>query len=220
MSAASSLPSTFGILLAGGRATRMGGNDKALIELCGAPLLARVIAAVEPQCEGLLISANGDLARFETFGFASVRDEIEGFAGPLAGILAGLDFIAQNRPEVGFALSVPTDTPFLPADLAARLSAAQDDGGIVCARSGGATHPVVALWPVAIRGDLRRALIEERIRKVDHFISRHRRAYADWPIEPFDPFFNINAPQDLSTAEAILARVGDPLQKRTPIRHG
>ncbi|MGB8279290.1 MAG: molybdenum cofactor guanylyltransferase MobA [Methylovirgula sp.] len=197
---------TAGILLAGGRSSRMGGGDKPLMELCGVPLLTRSISILRPQCDALLISANGDPGRFASYGLPVVADDVAGFAGPLAGILAGLDFIAAYLPEVRFAVSVATDTPFLPGDLVARLHMARSakHAELVCARSGGRTHPVIALWPIAIRADLRRALVEEGLRKIEHFLERYPLAYADWPLEPFDPFLNINAPADIANAERIL----------------
>jgi molybdopterin-guanine dinucleotide biosynthesis protein A len=197
--------STIGILLAGGRATRMGGGDKAFKTIRGLPLLARVAAILRPQCDSLLVSANGETARFAQFGLPAVVDDIDGFAGPLAGILAGLDFIATQQPQAAFAVSVATDTPFLPADLVERLHAAQSAAGadIASARSGGATHPVITLWPIGIRTALRRALVDEGLRKVDRFMARYNVVYADWPLTPFDPFFNINEPDDLPTVRAI-----------------
>ncbi len=184
----------------------MGGGDKPLMELCGVPLLTRGISTLRPQCDALLISGNGDPDRFASYGLPVVADDMPDFAGPLAGILAGLDFIAAYLPEVRFAVSVATDTPFLPGDLVARLHTARAAEGaeLVCARSGGRTHPVIALWPTAIRADLRRALVEEDLRKIERFLERYPLAYADWPIEPFDPFLNINAPTDLANAERIL----------------
>jgi molybdopterin-guanine dinucleotide biosynthesis protein A len=197
----------FGVLLAGGLARRMGGGDKALRMIGGKSILARVIAALEPQCDGLVLNANGDLARLAEFGLPVVADDVPGFKGPLAGVLAGLDWIAAHRPDVAFAVSAPTDTPFLPGDLVARLQGAraENDAEIACASSGGGTHPVIALWPVNIRKDLRRALVEEDLRKIDRFTARYCVAYADWPVDPFDPFFNANEPDDLAAAEAIAA---------------
>lgn len=202
------LDNCIGILLAGGRAQRMGGRDKALEELGGAPLLAWAIAALRPQCAGLVISANGDLSRFAASGVPAVADSVPGFKGPLAGILAGLDWIAANRLDIPLALSAPADTPFLPGDLAARLAAARLAAGvpIACASSGGRAHPAVALWPVSIREDLRHALMERDIRKVEAFASICGRAAVEWPATPFDPFFNVNKPGDLAQAEALLAR--------------
>ena len=145
--------SCYGILLAGGRAERMGGGDKALRRIGGATILARVVAAMAPQCAGLVLSANGDPTRFADFGLPVVADDVAGFKGPLAGILAGLDWVAANHPDMAFALSAPTDAPFLPSDLVARLQAARlaEGADIACARSGSRAHPVIALWPVAIR---------------------------------------------------------------------
>lgn len=202
-------PACFGVLLAGGLSRRMGGGDKALRQVGGASMLGRVIAALRPQCAGLVLNANGDPARLAEFGLPIVADDLPGFKGPLAGVLVGLDWIAAHHPETDFALSAPTDAPFLPPDLVERLDAARkaQNGEIACARSGGVTHPVVALWPVALRTDLRRALVEEDLRKIDRFTQRYRLAIADWPIAPIDPFFNANAPCDLATAE-VFARAG------------
>jgi molybdopterin-guanine dinucleotide biosynthesis protein A len=197
----------FGILLAGGLARRMGGGDKGLKTLGGETILSRIITAVAPQCSGLVLNANGDVARLAGHGFPIVPDDVPDFAGPLAGILAGLDWIAEHHPESELAVSIPTDTPFLPSDLVARLLEARDkdSADVAIATSGGQTHPVVALWPVAIRQDLRHALIAEHIHKMGLFIERHRVAHADWPVEPYDPFFNANEPDDIFQAEKILA---------------
>ena len=197
----------YGILLAGGRALRMGGGDKALRRVGGATILARVIAAMAPQCAGLVLSANGDPARLAAYKLPVVADDVAGSKGPLAGILAGLDWVAANRPDVALAISAPTDAPFLPSDLVERLGAArlQQRADIACARSASGAHPVIALWPVAIRAELRRALVDEDLRKVGLFAQRHRLAFADWPAAPFDPFFNANDPLDLAAAEVIAA---------------
>jgi molybdenum cofactor guanylyltransferase len=199
-----------GILLAGGLARRMGGSDKALCKLGGASLLAHAIAALRPQCDGLVLSANGDPARFAGFDVPVVADDVPGFRGPLAGILAGLDWIAERCPDVLSAISAPADTPFLPGDLAARLmdARAKDNVVIACARSGGRTHPAVAVWPVSIRNDLRHALVVEDMRKVEAFLQSHSRAIVEWPVEPYDPFFNANVPSDLALAETILSQRG------------
>ncbi|ACK49650.1 molybdopterin-guanine dinucleotide biosynthesis protein A [Methylocella silvestris BL2] len=197
-----------GVLLAGGLARRMGGGDKALQEVAGTTILDRMIAALSPQCSGLILNANGDPGRLKAYGLPIVGDDPPDFKGPLAGVLAGLDWIAANAPGTSFALSAPTDAPFLPHDLVARLFAARRAEGaeIACARSGGREHSVIALWPVAIRQDLRHALFCEDLRKVGFFLRRHAVAYADWEIEPFDPFFNANAPDDLRIAEEIAMR--------------
>ena len=166
---------------------------------------------MRPQCAGLMLNANGDAARLNDFGLPVVADDVAGFKGPLAGILAGLDWIALHRPNVDFAVSVPTDTPFLPVDLVARLREGlkKNNAEIVCASSGGVTHPVIALWPVGIRTDLRHALVDEDLRKIDRFTQRYRVATVDWPVDPYDPFFNANEPGDLAMAEAICAEVAN-----------
>ena len=196
-----------GIILAGGRATRLGGGDKGTHEVGGIPILDRVVASLRPQCSGLVINANGAAARFVPLGLPVVADDLADHPGPLAGVLAGLDWVASHAPDTNWALVAPTDTPFLPGDLVARLSATQAATGaaIVCARSGGTTHPVVALWRVALRHDLRTALVGEGLRKVGLFLERHAAAGTDWPIEPHDPFLNVNSAADLRHAGSIAA---------------
>jgi molybdopterin-guanine dinucleotide biosynthesis protein A len=199
---------TVGVLLAGGLARRMGGGDKPLRTLDGKPLLAHAIERLGAQCEALVLNANGEPDRFCAFGLPVVADSVEGFAGPLAGVLAGLDWAARHHKGMPWLVSVATDTPFLPRDLVARLHAARHAGSatLACAASGGRTHPVIGLWPVGMRDELRRALVEEGLRKIDLFTARHKLATAEWPIVPYDPFFNANAPEDLVEAECI-ARV-------------
>ena len=202
---------TIGILLAGGRATRMGGGDKSLVRIGGKPLLAHVLERLEPQCSTLILNANGEAGRFAAFGLPVFADDVPDFAGPLAGILAGLDFIAAHYPETVWAISAATDTPFLPIDLVARLHVARRLAGtpLAYARSGAFAHSVIALWPVALRRDLRHALVVEDIRKVDQYMSHHAAAYADWGTEPFDPFFNVNTPDDIAEAERIWAVISN-----------
>jgi molybdopterin-guanine dinucleotide biosynthesis protein A len=204
--AARTASETLGVILAGGLARRMGGGDKPLREIAGASILQRVIGRLGPQCAGLVVNANGDPARFASTGLPVVADSVEGFAGPLAGILAGLDHCAAHHSGVAWVVSVAGDTPFLPRDLVCGLHAARlrDGVALACAASGGWTHPVIGLWPVSIREALRRALVEEGERKIDRFTARHGVAHREWPAAPFDPFFNANAPEDLDEAEAIL----------------
>jgi molybdopterin-guanine dinucleotide biosynthesis protein A len=201
------LTKPLGLVLAGGLARRMGGGDKARIRIGGATILERVLARLKPQCEGLILNANGDPARFADSGLTVVPDSVPDFAGPLAGILAGLDWTAAHRPEIAEVASVPGDCPFLPGDLVARLSAARAAAGVplACARSGEWRHPVVGLWPVALREDLRHALIEEDLHKIEIWTGRHGVAVADWPDKPIDPFFNVNTPEDAAAAEAMAA---------------
>ena len=195
-----------GVLLAGGRATRMGGGDKSLHSLAGRPILAHVIERVRPQVSVLLLNANGDPARFQGFGLPVEGDVIEDFAGPLAGILTGLEWAGAHAPGCRWVASFPTDAPFLPEDLVRRMVAAvgAEDAHIGCAASGGRTHPVVALWPVGLAGDLRRAMTEDGVRKIDRWTARYRVAYVEYAAEPVDPFFNVNRPGDLERAERLL----------------
>jgi molybdopterin-guanine dinucleotide biosynthesis protein A len=202
---------TLGLILAGGLARRMGGGDKPLREAAGRPLLAYLIERLAPQVNGLLLNANGDPARFAVFGLPVAPDGIEGFAGPLAGVLAGLDWAAANRPGCAWVVSCPGDTPFPPADLVARLHAAREAAGVpmACAASAGHTHPPVGLWPVALREALRAALLAGE-RKIDRWTAQHGCATAEWPTQPFDPFFNVNTPEDVAEASRILQRMRNP----------
>ncbi|HLY47322.1 MAG TPA: molybdenum cofactor guanylyltransferase MobA [Stellaceae bacterium] len=196
-----------GLLLAGGQSRRMGGGDKCLRPLAGQTLLDHVIARLRPQVAALVLNANGDPARFARFGLPVVADSVADFAGPLAGILAGLDWAAANLPDCPLVLSVATDAPFLPTDLVARLVAGLEAAGaeLACAASGGQPHPVVGLWPVRLREALRRALNEEGVRKVDVWTARYPFATIDFALEPIDPFFNANRPEDLDRAAAMLS---------------
>jgi molybdopterin-guanine dinucleotide biosynthesis protein A len=194
-----------GVVLAGGLARRMGGGDKARLRIGGATILERVVARLKPQCAALIINANGDPARFADTGLSVVPDNVPDFAGPLAGILAALDWAAEHRGELADIVSVPGDCPFLPSDLVARLISARtrEKTPLACARSGERRHPVIALWPVDLRGDLRRALCEEGVRKIENFTAPFGVAIADWPAAPVDPFFNVNTPQDADEAERL-----------------
>jgi molybdopterin-guanine dinucleotide biosynthesis protein A len=196
-----------GVLLAGGLSSRMGGGDKTLKTLGGRPILEWVIARARPQVECLIVNANGDPVRFAPFGLPVVADVIEGFAGPLAGVLTALDWTAANAPGTAWVASFPTDAPFFPEDLVARLghAIAAQGADIACAESDGRTHPVFALWPVRLKGDLRRALIEEGMRKIDLWTARYKVAQVAFPCRPFDPFFNINRPENLAEAERLAA---------------
>ncbi len=195
-----------GVLLAGGQSRRMGGGDKALRRLGDRTLLERVIARLRPQVEAMVINANGDPARFAGFGLPVVADSILDFAGPLAGVLAGLDWAAAQQRGWDFVVSVASDAPFFPRDLALRLVQATKDAGadLACAASGGRAHPVFGLWPVRLREDLRHAVVIEGIRKVDEWTARHRLVTVTFADIPVDPFFNVYRPQDLAAAEALL----------------
>jgi molybdenum cofactor guanylyltransferase len=200
-------PATYGLVLAGGLARRMGGGDKAMIRIGRETILERTLARLAPQCAGMVINANGDPARFARFGLPVVADDVAGFAGPLAGILAGLDWLAANAPAIAWLASVPGDCPFLPRDLVRRLHAARAAAGVplACAKSGDWRHPVVGLWPVGLREDLRHALVVEDLRKIELWTARHGVGLADWPAEPVDPFFNVNTPEDAAQAQRFAA---------------
>ena len=200
-------PPTLGLILAGGLARRMGGGDKARLTIGGVSILDRVLARLSPQCDGIVINANGDPARFADTRLPVVPDGVADFPGPLAGILAGLDWAAENRRGIEWVASVPGDCPFLPTDLVERLHEVRAAAGtpLACARSGEWRHPVVGLWPVALRHDLRRALVEQELRKIEIWTGRHGVALAEWPAAPVDPFFNVNTPDDAVEAERLAA---------------
>jgi molybdopterin-guanine dinucleotide biosynthesis protein A len=204
-------PPTLGLVLAGGLARRMGGGDKARIRIGGATILQRVLVCLGPQCSGSIINANGDPGRFADTGLPVIADSVPDFAGPLAGILAGLDWAATHAPNVEWLASAPGDCPFLPKNLVARLHDARVNAGtpLACARSGEWRHPVVGLWPVRLRDDLRQALIGEDLHKIELWTARHGVAIADWLDAPVDPFFNVNTPEDAARAEAIAAQYPD-----------
>lgn len=199
------IPPTPGVLLAGGLARRMGGGDKPMRQIAGRTILDRVIARIQPQCDGLILNANGDPARFASFGLPVIADTVKDFPGPLAGILAALDWAAANRPGVEFILSAAADCPFLPRDLVARLHCARDeqDAQLAVAASAGQSHPVIGLWSVALREELRHALVVEDMRKIDRWTARYRLATVTWPAEPLDPFFNANTMDDIAAAERL-----------------
>lgn len=195
-----------GVLLAGGQSARMGGGDKCLLRLGGKTLLAHAIARAAPQVGTLILNANGAAARFVEYGLPVVADSVDGFAGPLAGILSALEYAHTHYPACTHVISFATDTPFFPDDLVARLFNAtwERNMPLASAASGGRSHPVFGLWPVMLAGDLRRAMLDENIRKVDVWTGRHGTAVADYPVLPFDPFLNINRPEDLAQAERLL----------------
>lgn len=195
-----------GVILAGGLARRMGGGDKCMILLEGRPLLSWIVERFSPQVRHLILNANGDANRFDSFALPVVADTVPDFAGPLAGILAALEWTRATLPEVPWVASCAGDAPFVPRDLVARFQAAQGaaNADLVCAVSGGQTNPVCGLWKVDLADDLRRALVEEDLHKIDVWTARYKLATVDFAIEPVDPFFNINRPEDMAIAEALL----------------
>ncbi|HLI10729.1 MAG TPA: molybdenum cofactor guanylyltransferase MobA [Alphaproteobacteria bacterium] len=195
-----------GILLAGGLSRRMGGGDKCLRVLGGETILARIIRRVRPQVGALVLNANGDGARFADYGLPVRADVVEGYAGPLAGVLTGMAWAKEAAPDCRWLASFACDAPFLPGDLVARLRAEAEAVGadLACAASGGRRHPVFGLWPLRLHDELRRAILDEGIRKVEDWTARYKVAMADFPATPVDPFFNTNRPDDLAEAERLL----------------
>lgn len=196
-----------GLILAGGQSRRMGGGDKCLRPLGSKPILAHIIARARPQVTVLALNANGDPGRFAAFGLPIVPDVVEGFVGPLAGVLTGLEWTKANAPRCRFLASFASDAPFLPKDLVARLLAAADaqDADLARATSGGQEHPVFGLWRVDLADDLRKAVVEEGMRKVDQWTARYKLVDVAFATAPVDPFFNVNRPEDLAEAERLLA---------------
>lgn len=202
----SSCPETVGVVLAGGRSQRMG-QDKALLDLSGQPLAIHVAERLAGQCNTVILNSNSDGAALAPSGFPVIADSFSDYRGPLAGILAALDWMAEHRPEIQWLASVAVDTPFFPQDFVAKLHRVQAQGGaqLVMARSGERHHPVNALWSVALRAELRKTLTENDNLKVGLWMRERGAGFAPWDIEPFDPFLNINTPEDFATAQ-ILAR--------------
>lgn len=197
-----------GVILAGGQSRRMGGGDKCCLALGGRPILARIIERVRPQVGKLVLNANGDPARFAEFGLPVVSDAVPDYAGPLAGVLTGMLWARDHVPGCAWIVTAAGDAPFVPHDLVELMMDAVRGtvADMAVAASGGRDHPVFGLWPVRLAQDLRAALIEEGVRKVDLWTDRYRLVRADWPDVPVDPFFNLNTPEDFARAEALIAR--------------
>jgi len=201
-----------GIVLAGGQSRRMGGGDKGLLELAGKTMLGHVIDRLSPQVGRMAINANSDPQRFAPFGLPVVADTITGFAGPLAGVLAGMRWSAAHTPAARWIVTAAGDAPMLPSDLVSRLAAAVErrSNAIALARSAGEMHPVIGLWPLAFADDLEEQL-GSGIRKVLHWTDRHGTVAVDFPMVrlgglEIDPFFNANTPQELDALRAMLAK--------------
>lgn len=199
------VPATLGVVLAGGLSRRMGGGDKGLNRIGGRTILAIVAERLRPQCAAVILNANGDPARFAELWLIQIPDTVASFPGPLAGLLAALEWAAENRPELEWVASAAGDTPFLPADYVSRLHAARLGAGlpVAVAASGGREHPVNGLWPVSLRHNLRRALVEDGERRVGKWVARQGAATASWECDPVDPFFNVNEPADLAEARRV-----------------
>lgn len=204
------LEDVVGILLAGGRSSRMGGGDKCLLPLAGRPVLAHIIERLRPQVSDLVINANGDLTRFAAFGLPVIEDRLGAYAGPLAGVHAGIEWARTNRPRSPFVITAATDTPFFPADLVSRFCSALkgSEPKLLVARSQEGVHPVFGLWPIFLAAELEDSVRSGR-RKVSDWVKQHGAEEIFFPpVEiggrKIDPFFNINQPEDLAKAEALL----------------
>ncbi len=195
------MPGVAGLVLAGGRAKRLGGGDKPLLEIGGATILSRVIAALRPETDTLAISANGDPARFARFGLPVLGDGEFANQGPLAGLLAGLDWAASLG--AAWLLTAPGDTPFLPPGLGAALAPAP-----ACAARDGQVHPLVALWPVTVADTLRRMLRKPGSRSTQVFGASIGIQRVEFPDGAGDPFHNVNTPADLARARALAQLLG------------
>lgn len=195
-----------GMILAGGRAQRMGGGDKGLMPLAGRRVIDHVIERLAPQCGALAINANGDPARFADLGLPVLPDPVPGQPGPLAGLLAAMGWAAGLGAAA--VVTVAADTPFLPPDLVARLKAAATAGSSIAASPDGSgrmrAHPTFGLWPVAL-GDRLAQAIADGERRLGIWAEACGGGRAAFGSQPFDPFFNINTPEDLAAAEAIAA---------------
>lgn len=203
-----SVPTIFGIVLAGGRSRRFRGADKSLQILAGKTLVERVASRLRPQVDDLIISANGDPSRFSGMGVPVVADDISGYQGPFAGLAAGIAWLASDRPDVRWVVTVPVDVPFFPMDLVSRLAATavpMDVPAVVV--SGGRPHPVFGLWPVRIDGNLRLYLKDRRRGPLAEFLRAQGGTEVEFPAErQYDPFLNINTPSDLAKATAVVER--------------
>ena len=200
-------PNICGLLLAGGQSRRMGGGDKCLMELGGQTLLRRLIATAAPQVGPLVLNTNSDPALFRDYGLPVAPDVVDGYAGPLAGVLTGLEWAVANAPHCDWVASFASDAPFAPTDLVSRMRTAieRENSDMACASSAGRDHPVFALWPVRLAAELRAAVVTEGVRKVDTWTARYTLARAEFGTAGGDPFFNINRPEDLAAAEVLLA---------------
>lgn len=208
-SRARAYPPTVGVVLAGGLARRMAGADKPLLPIGGRTLLSRVVDRLGPQCDAIILNGNGPSDRFAATPLPIVPDPIPDLPGPLAGVLAAMEWAAAFRSAIRWVVSAPCDTPFLPHDLVLRLHEARAASGqpVACATSGNRIHHAVALWPTDLRQELHEALTQRGAQSIRGWANSHGVAHADWPSEPLDPFFNVNTLEDLAEAEAMVERL-------------
>ncbi|MBT3989591.1 MAG: molybdenum cofactor guanylyltransferase MobA [Rhodospirillaceae bacterium] len=194
-----------GVILAGGQSRRFGVGDKFLKELDGKMLIEYVVERANFEVGNLIINSNSDASLFKAFDLPVVADSIKGYAGPLAGILTAMEWVRDHVPDCKWLVSFPSDAPFVPLGYVEKMLACAEREGaeIVCAASAGRTHPVCALWQVDLASDLRKAMVDEEMRKIDLWTQRYRLSVLEFSDQPHDPFFNINRPEDLELAEQI-----------------
>ncbi len=194
-------------ILAGGLARRMDGKTKPLIELAGKPLLSHILETITPQTSGpIILNVNQEPERFTQYDLPLIKDIVPDFAGPLAGIVTGLDWMSKQSPSIDDMLSLPGDAPLIPKDLIERLETAmrETDSEIVSVSSNKRTHPVIALWSTRLLEPLRKAVVDEGVRKIDRWTETRKIMYVNWEIADYDPFYNINRGEDLLGAEKVL----------------
>jgi len=191
------------VILNGGLSRRMENQNKALLQLANKPLIEHVLENLKPQCETIIINCNIESDELEPYGLPIVKDSLDGFLGPLAGILAAMEWVKKHKPDCKLLASVPIDTPFLPRDLINKLNQAlqEDQSDLICAVSNGRSHPVIGLWPIHLMDELRSAIVDEGVLKVDLWTSRYKTAHLSFDYQTIDPFFNINCDDDLLQAE-------------------
>ena len=197
-----------GVLLAGGRSRRFGDGDgdKCLQELDGKTLLERAALNAAPQVGSLMLNINGDPERFPDMNLPIISDNIPGHAGPLAGVLSAMECVVNHAPQARWIATFATDTPFLPPNWVARVRAqiTREDADMGTVSSNGRMHPVFGVWPVEMRYELRKAMLDHGLRKVDEWTGRFKVATVDFDTDVKDPFFNINTAEDLSQAASLI----------------
>ena len=201
---------TVGVILAGGQGRRMGGVDKALVPLGGTTLIERAIARASVQVSDLIINANGDPKRFAHLKLPVVADPVAGFVGPIAGILAGLGWMRANRPKARWLASFSCDTPFFPIDMVERLvaKASSEKAKVAVAASGGQHHHIFAVWSADISATPEDVLVRDGFRKMETWIASFSNVHVSFDTDPFDPFTNVNTPEELARAEAYIVEQG------------
>lgn len=190
-----------GAIIAGGKSSRMAGHEKAFLKLAGKSILDLVVGRFEPQVDQLVINANGDAARFSEFGLAVIPDVFKQLTTPLSGLHACLGFAKNMGADM--VVTVPSDTPFLPLDLAARLAGKALAGGAVIATSGGQDQFIIGAWKTSLLDELETAIARDGLFRVKDWAHRIGAQPVEWPVSPHDPFYNVNTPEELRRAAEI-----------------